>query len=123
MQGVRMARQPFSYQSEKLSSARRALMAPHPNGEEYGFVTAFNHCHHGLAELDLNHVEDEDARLWIDSIWRLMSTEGVRRVTGEGLWVQRARQMTLDEKEEFSRAVAELASWFDAQFWSFHSDR
>jgi hypothetical protein len=51
-----------------------------------------------------------------------MSTEGVADVTGEGGFDRRAREMTLDEKREFSDAVANLASWFDMQFWSFCSD-
>lgn len=108
----------FSYQTEKLDQARSTLMLPHELGEEQSLASAFDFCDRALDELDLEFIEDDNARGWIETIKRLMSTEGVEDPTGEGTWVQRARQLSVDERREFSNAVDELASWFDREFWS-----
>jgi len=110
----------FSRQAEKLDAARRALMAPHPKGETQSFVTAFQECDFALHHLDVNTLEDDNARRWISTIRRLIDTTGLQDPSGRGLWYVRAEQMSLDDKIEFARAVNELASWFDRAFWRAH---
>jgi hypothetical protein len=108
----------FSYQTEKLSQARSALMAPHPWGEEKSFAEAFDYCTRAFKDFDVTQVKDENARCWIETIKRLKDTTNVQDPSGEGTWVDRARAMTEEEKREFSDAVDELASWFRWEFWS-----
>jgi hypothetical protein len=113
-----MVKNQFGYQREKLWQARRALMAPHQNGEEHGFASAFIAFQHAFRQFDLSRIDDENPLRWIKTMRRLMSCEGLSDSTGEGTLVVRARMMTLDEKIEFSKAVDELASWFDTQHFS-----
>jgi hypothetical protein len=108
----------FSYQSKKLSEARLSLMAPHLEGEDRSFAGAFQACSGAFHRFDATRVKDENALGWIETIKRLMDTSGVEDPTGEGTWVKRARLMTSDEKYEFSRAVDELANWFNREYWS-----
>ncbi len=108
----------FAYQSEKLSQARRILMAPNPHGEEQSFADAFFECSRAFHEFDEDLITDGNAQNWIDTIKQLMDTSGVEDPTDEGTYLHRARAMTLDEKCEFSRCIAELASWFTMKFWS-----
>ena len=111
-----MAKHPFFYQGKQFSNARRVLMAPHPKGDEHGFEVAFMYCRNALSELNLEHVEDEEARQRIATVERLMNSD--RDLSFE----QRARRMTLEDKEEFSKAVDGLASYFDREFWSSVSE-
>ncbi|MGK3985477.1 hypothetical protein WME99_20695 [Sorangium sp. So ce136] len=113
-----MSKLRFSYQSEKLSQARSALMAPHPGGEARSFASAFEFCSRAFHNFDIESVKDQNARHWIETIKTLMNTKGVQDTTGEGTYVHRARAMSTTEKTDFSRAVSELASWFDREFWS-----
>ena len=113
-----MAKERFGYQGEKLSQARSSLMAPHEMGEEHSYASAFHACSLGFHQFDVSKVKDDDAVGWIETIKRLMDTAGVEDTTGEGTYVHRARQLTVDERREFSNAVDELASWFNRQFWS-----
>jgi hypothetical protein len=108
----------FGYQGEKLSQARSSLMAPHLRGEEHSFAFAFQFCSRAFHQFDIARIEDEDAVEWIKTIQRLMDTSNVEDSTEEGTYVHRARLMTEDEKYEFSKAVDELASWFNREFWS-----
>jgi hypothetical protein len=108
----------FGYQGEKLSQARSTLMLPHELGEEQSLADAFDFCTRGLDDLGDQEIGDDNAADWIATIRRLMSTEGVHDPAGEGTWIQRARQMSVDERREFSNAVDELASWFECEFWS-----
>ena len=107
-----MTKDCFSYQSEKLSQARSALMAPHPGGEEKSFAEAFLYCTHAFMDFDVTRVKDENASRWIETINRLKDT------TNEGTWDNRACAMSLEEKREFSEAVDELAHWFKRQLLS-----
>jgi hypothetical protein len=93
-------------------------MAPHEFGEERSFASAFNFCTRALHDFDPVSTGSGEVEDWIYKVKRLMSTEGVEDTTGEGGWLQRAREMTLDERREFSNAVDELASYFDREFWS-----
>lgn len=108
----------FDYQGEKLSQARSALMLPHTMGEDQSIASAFEVCDRAFHQFDVDRIKDDNARLWVEMIKRLMDTSGVDDPTGEGTYIQRARQMTTDEKREFSKAVDELASWFNMLFWS-----
>ena len=93
-------------------------MAPHPQSEAHSFAHAFEACDRGLHELGEGLVKDENALHWITTIRRLMNTYGVSDPTGEGTHLHRVRAMTEQEKYEFSRAVDELAHWFDREFWT-----
>jgi hypothetical protein len=108
----------FAYQGEKLSQARSSLMAPHPMGEDRSFASAFEFCSRAFYDFDVERIKDENAHGWIDTIKRLMSTDGVSDPTDEGTFIHRARALTDEEKREFSNAVDELASWFNMEFWS-----
>jgi hypothetical protein len=103
----------FHYQSEKLSQARSSLMLPHPDGEDASLAGAFFYCGCAFNHFDTSSVKNENAITWIETIKRFMNTEGVSDPTGEGTAIHRARQLTTENKAEFSRAVDELASWFD----------
>lgn len=113
-----MVKDRFDYQGEKLSLARSSLMAPHEMGEEHSYAAAFHACSLAFHQFDVSRVKNDDAVRWIETIKRLMDTSGVEDPTGEGTWVHRARQMTLEERREFSNAVDELASFFNREFWS-----
>lgn len=93
-------------------------MAPHPDGEAASYAVAFELCDRAFHQFDASRVKDDDARRWIATINALMNTDGVQDPTNEGTYIQRARAMALDEKLDFSRAVDELASWFEGEFWS-----
>ena len=107
-----MTKDCFSYQTEKFSQARSALMAPHTWGEEKSFAEAFDYCTRAFTDFDVTRVKDENASRWIETIKRLKDT------TNEGTWVNRAYAMSLEEKREFSKAVDELADWFKRQLLS-----
>ena len=113
-----MTKDRFDYQTQKLSQARSALMAPHPWGEEKSFAEAFDHCTGAFKNFDVTRVKDKDACGWIETIKRLKDTTDVQDPTDEGTLVHRARAMSLEEKREFSNAVDELASWFRWEFLS-----
>ena len=113
-----MTKDRFSYQTEKLSQARSALMAPHPWGEDMSFAEAFDYCTRAFKDFDVTRVKDKNAYGWIETIKRLKDTTNVQDPTSDGKWIQRARAMDLEEKREFSNAVDELASWFKWEFLS-----
>lgn len=113
-----MTKDCFSYQSEKLSQARSALMAPHPWGEEISFAEAFDYCTRAFEDFDVTRVKDKNASRWIETIKRLKDTTNVQDPASDGKGIQRARAMDLEEKREFSEAVDELAHWFKRQLLS-----
>ena len=104
----------YSYQAEKFSSARRALMLPHTRGEHQSVVDALHQCHLGLYKIERTDLDD-NARSWIEALETFMDTSGLSDPSGEGLWVVKARSLSTDEKLEISRLVDELAHWFDSQ--------
>lgn len=101
----------YSYQVEKFSGARRALMLPHPGGEDTSIAHAFLACHHGLAELDRSGL-DADARTWVARLEEFMDSTDLPDPDEIGTFRVKARLMTTDEKHELSRIVDELAHWF-----------
>ncbi|ODT76129.1 hypothetical protein ABS71_03675 [bacterium SCN 62-11] len=109
----------FDYQGEKLSQARSALMLPHSRGEEYSLADAFSFCDRAFTGFSLDRIKDPEALRHVMVIQRWMDTSGLSEdVSGEGTWVKRGRMMSVDNKLEFSRAVDELADWFNREFWS-----
>ena len=108
----------FSYQGEKLSQARSSLMVPHAAGEDTSFACAFEFCSRAFHQFDVERVSNEDVRSWINTINDTLNTDDVDDRTGEGTFLHRARALSEHEKRAFSRAVDELASWFNMEFWS-----
>jgi hypothetical protein len=106
--------QRLGYPAEKFAAARRTLMAPHPGGDDRSFAGAFLEC-----DIGLRNVRDDDldagSRSWVASIRRLSDTSGVEP-DNRGTALRRAEELSLDEKEEFSTAVNELADWFHQKF-------
>src|SRR6266699_2573759 len=95
---------PFSYQSEKFSAARSALMAPHPKGEAESFMHAFNECTHALNDFDVSHdLINDDVRDWVRIVRETMDTSGIVPDPIKGTHLQKAERLTADQKFEFSR--------------------
>ena len=111
-----MTKYSFVNQADRFSRARTELMAPHRHGEEKSFIEARIQCRQAFQDFDETRVEDESTRGWIETIRRfIVKTNG--QGSHEGL-VQCIRDMDLEEKCEFSKAVDELASWFEGKSWS-----
>lgn len=106
----------FGYQSEKFSVARRALMLPHPHGEDASIASAFFECSLGLTDLDRSKLDD-NATAWIRRLEKLMDNTGLSDPAGNGLHALKAQKLSIDEKLELSRIVDELAHWFHRKFW------
>jgi hypothetical protein len=104
----------YSYQAEKLSVARRALMLPHTAGEAKSISGAFYECSLAFADLDETGLDD-GAREWLGMIKGLMDTAGIEDPSGIGTFELKARGLTGDQKLRLSRAVDELASWFQRE--------
>lgn len=106
----------FAYQAEKFSAACHSLMLPHPRGEAESIASAFHECSLGLHKLSDKELDD-NARGWVTKLREFMDTTGIQDPAGRGTWVIKAERLTVDQKLELSRTVAELAHWFDRQFW------
>ncbi|TKI70281.1 hypothetical protein FCU45_03040 [Sulfurimonas crateris] len=102
----------YSYQAEKLSAARAALMLPHYGGEAQSIVDAFHECSLAFNQFDESQL-DETARNWIRKLKEFMDTNDVIDDSGEGTWMVKARSFSVDEQREISHIIDELASWFD----------
>ncbi|MBB3277425.1 MULTISPECIES: hypothetical protein [unclassified Pseudoxanthomonas] len=102
----------YSYQAEKLSSARHALMLPHSLGEAQSIADAFHEISLALHQLDVSKL-NESAKRWIAILQGYMDTTGVSDPDSEGAWVVKARTFTTDDQIRISTAVDELAHWFD----------
>ena len=107
----------FAYQSQRLNQARSSLMLPHPRGEEQSIADALHSCSLAFNKLNMAQVPDLNATDWIQKIRDYMDTTGVTDQTSEGTFVHKARQMTQDERMEFSRIVNDLAHWFDHEYY------
>lgn len=101
----------MSYQAEKFSTARRALMLPHTRGEHEAIASAFHECSLGLHEIDGGQLDD-NARAWIQALEGFMDTTGYSDTNGQGLWSVKAQGFSVDDKLEIARIVDELAGWF-----------
>ena len=102
----------WRYPAEKLSAARRNLMAPLPAGEAAAYASAFHECELGLHDVRADDLDDS-ARAWLRTIQQTMDTKGIEDRSGRGTWHAKAERLTLEEKHAFSAAVDELAFWFD----------
>lgn len=102
----------YSYQAEKLSSARSSLMLPHTRGEAESIANAFHELSLAFHKLDV-HALDDSAQRWVDKLQRYMDTTGLSDPNDEGIWVVKAHTFSADEQLEISHTVDELAHWFD----------
>ena len=105
------------YQWEKFSSARSALMLPHPRGESESIAIAFHECHHALHTLN-RELLDDTVRDWIQKVEDFMDTDGLLDPDGRGLWTVKADLLTEEQRFELSNTIDELASYFSREFWS-----
>lgn len=102
-----MARGDFGRQWEHFYNARRALMAPHREGETQAFVYAFEACNLALfPAFDDNRVDDECAREALVTVRQLVHR-------GDGSLAEAAHRLSPPERESFSEAVDTLATYFD----------
>jgi hypothetical protein len=101
----------YSYQAEKLSVARSCLMLPHTLGIEVSIADAFRNCGLAFYRLDESGLDD-NARSWVAKIKECMDTSGVAEAP-EGTHIVKARMLTENQLMGLSRAVDELAHWFD----------
>ncbi len=91
-------------------------MLPHPNGEAASLAGAFFDCDLGLKRVPRDDL-DTDARTWVATIEQMMDTTGIDDPGGvRGTWYIKAKQLSDDEKQKFSHAVDELASWFHRHY-------
>lgn len=102
----------YSYQAEKLSAARHALMLPHSRGEAQSIADAFHEISLALHQLDVSKLS-ESAQRWIATLQGYMDTTGVSDSDGDGTWTIKARTFTTDDQIHISNAVDGLAHWFD----------
>jgi len=103
---------PYNYAAEKFTSARHALMLPHPAGEAASIASAFFEIDLGLHDVEDQHLDDS-ARHWLRTLREFMDTSGIKDPAEVGTFNLKAEKLTDDEKADLSRAVDELASWFD----------
>ncbi|NVZ50245.1 hypothetical protein HX792_07865 [Pseudomonas sp. B6002] len=101
----------FGYAAEKFASARSVLMLPHPQGEDQSIATAFSECRKGLERFDRT-LFDDSSSIWIKQLDQLMKTEGIEDPDREGLFLIKARQLSIDDQLQFSTVVDELQCWF-----------
>lgn len=110
----------FSYQKKQFSAARSSLMLPHPEGEAASIASAFYECSRGLHTLDEQELDDS-VRYSLTKVKELMDTSGLANPADpdqRGLWMVKADSLTEEQKFDLSRAVDELAHWFEMEFWS-----
>jgi hypothetical protein len=114
--GKRLDQPKFRYPLEKLEEARRALMAPHYDSEADSFYRAFELCDRGLHDFDEQDVEG-DARSWLATIKHTMDITGIS--APDSKWLIKAKQLTYDEKCDFSNAVDALTHWLSGKFYGY----
>ncbi len=83
-------------------------MLPHTLGVEVSIAEAFRNCDLAFYKLDESGLDD-NARGWVAKIKALMETAGIPEAPGP----YAARSLSTEEQRELSRAVDELAHWFD----------
>jgi hypothetical protein len=97
----------YSNLREKLASARRMLMLPHPTGEADSIFFAFCEIHKGLENIDRNALEG-DVEHYIGKLDSLMDTSGIEDSDGEGLFKKKALTLDESQKSELSATVDDL---------------
>jgi hypothetical protein len=107
----------FGRQMEHFGKARRALMAPHPEGENQAFAHAFHACHTALSpSFDDARIDEEETRDSLATVRSLMdSKRRAATVSERGALYDAACSLTAREREQFADAVDSLASYFDRQ--------
>ena len=106
----------FGYQAERLRSAVKALMLPHPGGEAEAIARALYNCSLAFQDLDRDDL-DEGAKEWAQRIDEFLAIEN----TGAGAqaqWRANAEKLSSELKFELSRCIYELNAWFHQYFWS-----
>ena len=106
----------YRYEAEQLSEARRALMAPHPDGEPRSFAVAFAFCSAAFETLDLATILDDTVRSWVGIIDAAIDTKGLHGPSQESLWKAKAAKMSVEEAANFSTAVNELGHWLQREY-------
>ena len=101
----------YVHQAETFSTARRALMLPHPRGEQDSIAKALHECWLGLHDLDRDGL-DENARGRVKKLEELMAISGFSDANHVGAEAVKASELSLEEKFELSRLIDELAYWF-----------
>ena len=112
----------YVYQAETFSAARRALMLPHPRGEQDSIARALNECKLGLRDLDRNEL-DENARGRVRRLEELMANAGFSDANRADAGAVKACELSLQERFELSRLVDELAYWFRQKCLSSAQDQ
>jgi hypothetical protein len=102
---------PYKYAAEKFGTARRHLMAPHPQGEADSFVAAFLECTLGLQDIEATELDDE-ARACVSIVARCLDKTGVDDPQGRGVWLVLVERLSVEEQAAFASAVDTLADWF-----------
>jgi hypothetical protein len=106
----------YDHQAEVLSRARSALMLPHTAGAEDALREAFRECNLAFHKMDESGLDDGALAL-VAKIKALMYPGGV--VDG---WMDRAPNLSTDQQLDFSRAVDELANWFNRKCDEFYRE-
>lgn len=104
----------YEYAASKLSTARRVLMLPHPNGEVESIANAFHEIFLGLKDIDRAELDDS-ARGWAATLDELMDTAGLEDPDKVGLWSVKAQALDVGQLIDLGNAVDELQHWFDRQ--------
>lgn len=92
----------YRYQAQKFSEACRALMLPLLEGhEDAAFGRAFDHCRHGLRDLEEKGLDDNTARL----------VAAVRAAVG-----RKPEDVSREERIDFASHVHELAIYFEQEW-------
>jgi hypothetical protein len=90
-------------------NARRALMAPHPQGEIQAFASALEACSRALyPSFDDGRVRSPRARECLAVIRQLKSVH-------PGTYAEIARALTPEQRTKFSSAVDTAATYFDRE--------
>lgn len=92
-------------------------MPPHPAGEAASIASAFRECYLGLHTLE-EEALDDSARRYLAKLKELMDTTGLSDSDERGRWMVKADSLSEEQKGDLSRAIDELASWFERESWS-----
>jgi hypothetical protein len=96
--------------AEKFSTARGLLARSQPDGDVELIVAAFHECNIALMELDRATLGPEQRAL-VESMEITMDTGGLVDTLDEGLWIVKARQLSLDEILAFASSLDGMIAW------------
>lgn len=86
-------------------------MLPHIDGEADAIASCFTECSNALKNFDVSGLDD-DARLWIGKLSAYMDVSNTQDDAGIGRYKVKAKSFDVDEQNEISTLVDELAHWF-----------